>query len=449
MLQKSCKELKYEIHTWKTARLLVKKANPDLFKQIELLNPNDTYKLILLRYNYGSQILRGGDFFLEYDDGTSVPVDNPAVPNEIQKALAYAVRKKAMPVGLVLDKFLELDIGGGAKETPFSILHKGYILSLWGFLNINDSAIHVGGIWGIYSGCVSVYFLPKISDERSYEKLRKEFNLETPKPACLSDQFNVFKEIASHFPGEWQSELLLFSGNWFEKTSGDWLKFNYYLHTVLITKTSYLRNQIIFDYLFSYALQEKNLKPNPYLVNTVRHLFLMAEGAAIGFKFALGDNAIPLSLLEKVILEVYGLRDYFPLFMHLSYLDGCAEDSIYYSLEVPTLLDFQPRSSEASKLQDLIQISRILKRVLPEISNQGKAVHNVPIEKFTKGVLYECYHQMDGEGVFSLDVLLRRDNLLYNHCSKYAGRMFCVTNAFMRGSVRIVKNNLSEGKNNE
>ena len=216
------------------------------------------------------------------------------------------------------------------------------------------------------------------------------------------------------------------------------------MHTVLVSKTSHLRNQIIFDYLFSYALQEKNLKPNPYLVNTVRHLFLMAEGVTPGFKFVQDDDAIPLFLLEKIFLDVYGLKDYFPLFMSLDYLNGRVGDSVYYSLEVPTVLDFQPRSSEASKLQDLIQISRILKRVLPEISNQGRSVHNVPIEKFTKGVLYECYHQTKTEGVFSLDSLLQHDNLLYNHCERYPGRSFCVTNAFMRGSVRIVKNKIVE-----
>ena len=444
MPQNSKRKLKYEIHTWKTARLLVKKANPDLFDQIEELNPDDSYKLILLRYNYGSQILNKGGLFLEYDDGSSVSVDDSAVPVEIQNALAYATQKKLMPVAVVLDKFLELDIGNTIKETPFSVLSKGYILSLWGFLSLSDSAIHFGDIWRVYSGCMSTYFLPKISDERSYEKLRKEFSLETPKPACLADQFEVFKEVASHFPGDWQSELLLFSGDWFEKAEGDWLKFSYYLHTVLVSKTSHLRNQIIFDYLFSYALQEKNLKPNPYLVNTVRHLFLMAEGVTPGFKFVQDDDAIPLFLLEKIFLDVYGLKDYFPLFMSLDYLNGRVGDSVYYSLEVPTVLDFQPRSSEASKLQDLIQISRILKRVLPEISNQGRSVHNVPIEKFTKGVLYECYHQTKTEGVFSLDSLLQHDNLLYNHCERYPGRSFCVTNAFMRGSVRIVKNKIVE-----
>lgn len=437
------KKLKYEIHTWKTARLLVKKANPDLFKQIELLNPNDSYKLILLRYNYGSKILSKGDLFLEYDDGSSVSVDNAVVPIEVKKALAYATQKKAMPVGLVIQKSVELNIGNATQKVSFGVASMGSILALWGFLNISDSA-HVGGIWDVYSGSKSTYFLPKISDERSYEKLRKEFNLEASKPASLLDQFQVFKELASHYPEQWQSEILLFSGSWLEKHNGEWLGFSYYLHRVLVSKTAYLRNQIAFDYFFSCALKEKNLKPNPYLVNTVRHLFLMAEGVAPGFKFAQDDSAIPVFLLEKIIIEIYGLRDYFPIFMNLGYLSEVNGSSIYYSLEVPTLLDFQPRSSEASKLQDLIQISRILKKVLPEISDQGRAVRNVPIEKFTKKVLYECYHQIKGDGVLSLNALLDHDNLLYNHCEQYPGRVFCVTNAFMRGSVRIVKNNILE-----
>lgn len=89
MFSEKHKKLKYEIHTWKTARLLVKKANPDLFKQIELLNPNDNYKLILLRYNYGSVVFKKGSLFLEYNDGSSISIDDKETPSEIQRALVY------------------------------------------------------------------------------------------------------------------------------------------------------------------------------------------------------------------------------------------------------------------------------------------------------------------------------------------------------------------------
>ena len=293
----------------------------------------------------------------------------------------------------------------------------------------------MGAIFRRYFGL----FLPKISDERSYEKLRKQFNLQTLKPASLLDQFEVFRELASGFPERWQSEILIFSGDWFEQTGGEWLKFSYYLHTVLVSNTAYLRNQIVLDYLFSCALRERNLKPNPYLVNTVRHLFLIAEGAAPGFKFASDDSVIPLVLLESIIMDTYELKDYLPSFMHLGYLTETNGNSVYYSLEVPTLLDFQPRSREASKLQDLIQISRILRKVIPAFAAQGRNVENGIIDRITKGISYDCYHHARGEGINLLEDLINHDSILYNLHEKYPDRTFCSTNSFMRGCVRISK----------
>ena len=175
------------------------------------------------------------------------------------------------------------------------------------------------------------------------------------------------------------------------------------------------------------------------MVNTVRHLFLIAEGAAPGFKFASDDSVIPLVLLESIIMDTYELKDYLPSFMHLGYLTETNGNSVYYSLEVPTLLDFQPRSREASKLQDLIQISRILRKVIPAFAAQGRNVENGIIDRITKGISYDCYHHARGEGINLLEDLINHDSILYNLHEKYPDRTFCSTNSFMRGCVRISK----------
>ena len=145
-----------------------------------------------------------------------------------------------------------------------------------------------------------------------------------------------------------------------------------------------------------------------------------------------------LTVVEKIFIEVYELKEYLPVFMHLDYLPESSGHSVYYSLEVPTLLDFQPRSREASKLQDLIQISRILQRVIPEMAIQGISVENIPIEKVTKKVVYECYHQIEGDGIKPLESLINCENPLYNLYKKYSDRSFCTSNSFMRGCIRML-----------
>ena len=85
-------------------------------------------------------------------------------------------------------------------------------------------------MWSVTAGARSVFLLPRINDAIGHNKIRKEFNSVLKPPQILSDQFEIFKEIAlKTTDSDWYNEILIFTGDWFTNENAQSVKFYKYL----------------------------------------------------------------------------------------------------------------------------------------------------------------------------------------------------------------------------
>lgn len=425
--------------TWKQARNDVIKANPQLAQEIDQLDPGDEYLLIKARYPFGATILDKGILYLPGKDQQLLSIDNSEVDPEIRAALAYA---PTMPMGVVLNNSIELFLMEDKRIVPFSLMRTGKIFSIWSILQTAESA-HLGNIWSITAGARSLIMLPKISDTAYYKKMQREFSLFSSAPKHFTDEWAVFKELAqcSIFPEPWTVEVIFFSGKWLErKTDLKWKLFLYYLLEIPWNETAFLRNQVIVDFAFSCALVAKNLKPNPYLTDTVKHLYSMGIGAYPGFIVAHDDSTGPIKGLQTVFNQFYSLK-YSPTMFHLGYFSTESPTKpCYYSLALPTLRVFSPKSRKiTSKLEDLREIKHIMNGISAYLLEDTLKLRNTPIYKWAKNINYSYFHsEMDSrESILNSSEIIKNDHILVSEIDKYPGKQFCASSPFLRGCIQI------------
>ena len=130
--------------------------------------------------------------------------------------------------------------------------------------------------------------------------------------------------------------LLYFSEKWVRHIQCDpaWLNLKIYLHELAWAHFEYRRNYIYCDILFSRIQKKRNLKPNPYLIDTASHLYTTALGAAPGYAPACDDESLPVEILQQAYVESYGMKKYYPTIMQPTYFNFDQENilSVYYSL---------------------------------------------------------------------------------------------------------------------
>src|SRR5258708_4971587 len=102
---------------------------------------------------------------------------------------------------------------------------------------------------------------------------------------------------------------MYFSEKWVNKIHNEtsWMRLKLYLHEVAWRKFEYERNRIYYDMAFSLIQEKRNLRPNPYLTDTARHLFTTALGSAPGYVPANNDEALPIGFIQKAFVESYGM----------------------------------------------------------------------------------------------------------------------------------------------
>lgn len=434
--------LAVDVLTWKEARSLVKQSNPDLAEVIDELSPSDEYKLYKARYRWGEAILEKGRLNLPRVTRGVVPLDDPNLDSHYAKALSYT---HAMPLGLVLDNALELFIElEGGQATPFQYMKAGTIFALWTALDTKSSA-DLGKVWTISAGARSFFLLPKFSDKTYFRKLQRAFALKGDPPVDLTDQYRVFYEIMAKqtLAPAWTVDVLFFSEDWLkEKKAAKWRLFREYLSGVALKKTSGLRNQVVFDYAYSCIINQKNLRQNPYFLDTISHIYQLALGNATGFRIATEVAPGPVDTLSKIFVDVYGLR-YAPTFAYQDYLNvfsDAPDNPIYYSLAYPTLLEFYPRSKKtSSKLNDMENLMYILGKTQSEFINDSLGIKTTEmIQKIARTSFHGFHLEKSSDGsVLSTDSLPEMDANLNTVLDRFSGMPFSEASPLMRGAIRI------------
>lgn len=428
---------------WQDVRKTVNSVNPSLAKTIDRLDPNETFPLYKVSYPYGATIVNKGLFYIPLENGDIVPIDSPNVDRKLRSDLEYA--ENGIPAGIVLKNSYEVFVNAPQFTLPIITNTPGSIFALWKQLDPHPT-FHPIRIFNITAGARSIFMLPNIGDTMSHKNLKRDFNVHQQPPKNLIDQWHIFKTIAKHEQSDWQVELLLIPGKWVEKAKMDLMWHELYLlllENAWIT-SGYERNQIFYQFALSCAQANRNLKPNPYLLDTVQHLLSITLGATPGFKPATDNTPGPIKLIQQAYVSSYGLKRYAPTIMHPTHFNIHDENAfpVYYSLQFPTTISFSPRSRKlSSTLFDLREVKYIMDTFIDEIIDKRLSLENTIVGTIPKIVEYNYFHSKPDKHkeIHLTNEMIFGDKKLYGTLYEKSSSHFANNGTFIRGCVRISK----------
>lgn len=377
--------------SWSEVGNVARAADPILADIIDELSPSAKYGFYIVEYPYGDSILNKGLFQVRNQDNVLVPLSHQSIDGKVQDDLTYT---GTIPVGMVIQNSIETFFTFETQTLPSSFYCSGSMVALWGLFD-EVRSYQAGPLWSISSGVRTLCMLPRVTDKVCYATLKRKYELKQQVPTRLSDHWKIFAALANSkkFSQPWTSKMLFFSKEWFShQNDKKWSKFYLTLLKKAWEGSAVKRNQFISDFAFSSIQKNRGLKPNPYLVDTAKHLVSIGLGGSPGFKAATDNIAAPIQGLQKVYVEDYGLKK-LPIIMQLQHFSPLLSDAIYYSLEMPTTPIFSPRSSNGvSRMVDMRELKHILDTFFEEIANSSLLTEGTPLFNLTKNVKYDFYH---------------------------------------------------------
>lgn len=427
--------------TWAQARESIQPLNPVLCELIDQVNPGDM-PIYQLSYPFGSTIVHKGLFYAPNDQGNIVPITDSSISNQIQSDLSYS--ENSLPAGIVLKNSYELYIDTDKKALPIVIPEPGSPFAWWRKFD-QKPAFHPNHLFSVQAGARSLFMLANIGDVMFHKNLRRDYNIHRPAPKRIEDQSEIFKEIAQYCQSDWRVELIAFSGQWIDHLLHDPSWQPLYLHLLKNTweSSKYERNMIFYDYALSCAQARRNLKPNPYIVDTAHHLLSITLGATPGFKPATDETLGPIRLIQQVYADCYRLKRYAPTMMHPTHFNLLDTNSapVYYSLQHPTTLRFStPSRKEASTLHDLRELKYISSVFLDELQQQSLGIEDTVVGLIPKLAHLTFYHtKQDQHGEIELASTLINDDPRLNGylCDSPPSTNFASNGSFLRGCIRL------------
>lgn len=433
---------------WEQISARVAKVEPTFASIVNKLDPDRSFPIYLAYYPYGAIEGDTESSFLPDQEGGYYRLLDASTPKDISDHLGYG--KNSSPLGMVLDKELELfiDLKQEGITIPWLIYKPGKIFPFSRILSKNKRRVYApNGLLSSTAGARSVFMLPNIGSAANHINLQRDFNVKNPAPKTLYEHWAIFKEIAhsKHADCDWRCCIMYFSENWVNHILNDsaWSELKQYLHDIAWEQYEYERNRIYYDITFSMIQKKRNLKPNPYLADTARHLFTTALGAAPGYAPALDENALPLKLLQKIYVESYGLKKYFPTIMHPTHF--CYEQdtqAVYYSLQHPSTHVFSPKSREVSStLYEIRELERILSIFMQELSLDNGICSDTVIGDIAKKISFDYFHnKIDRHKIVKSSTEISIHDPRFNMAETAHNARFSSDAPFVRGCISIRRN---------
>src|SRR3990167_8863320 len=236
---------------------------------------------------------------------------------------------------------------------------------------------------------------------------------------------------------------MYFSEKWLNHIMNDcaWANLNKYLHETAWQQFEYEVNRDTYDMIFSIIQQDRNLKPNPYLTDTAKHLFSTAIGSAPGYAPATNDDSLPISLLQKAYTEIYGLKKYIPSIMQPVYFNyEVNKYPVYYSLQNPATHVFSPKSRETSStLFEMRELEYVVKIFAEELSKKDSMCSDTIMGSAAREVQFNYFHnKTDRHQIIKLSTEIgKADKRFLFSTSKSNTATFASDSTFLRGCISI------------
>lgn len=432
-----------ECLTWSEARPLVKDVNPAFTEVVDEINPPHNYHLYKVSYPFGSEIVKNGLFHLPYQN-TTIPV-NEASKLEGLAGSELEYPDCSIPTGILLKNSYEVFIDTPSNIIPVISTGPGSILALWRQLD-SWYSFHPVNIFSVVAGARNLFMVPNISNAKYHKNLRRDIGVKHQAPKNLLEHQPIFKEISDKCQSGWEVELLLLPNYWLEKAKYDkaWKSLKLLLLDDAWTTSSYERNQIFFDFALSSIQASNKLKPNPYLLDTVKHLLAITLGALPAFNPLIEELQAPVQLLQEVYRESYGL-EYNPTLIaptHLDILTSKEPKMLYYSLQHPTTLSFSPRSKKNNNtLADLHELKFLMDHFLEAVNNKCSHLEQTVVAEIPNLIQYNYFHNKpDRDNEINLtESMPKVDPRLESSLNHSSGTKFASNGPFNRGCVQIKK----------
>lgn len=435
---------------WKDIRNRVKRVDPKVTKIIDALSPDQNFPLYLSYLPYGH--LKGDPFssFLSMADGSSIRLSDPSVPNEIKKNLWYGL--DTSPLSLLLEKEIEffLDLKDRKITVPWVIIKEGTFLSTRRALKRHapNRKYVPTNILTASSGARSIFSLPSLGCTVNYNRLKSFLNIRSPIPKNLYDHWYLFKEISNTALKDqinWQSCVLYFSQSWIDKLHQDpaWSALKLYLLEKAFVYFERESIRIFYDIAFSLMQRKRNLKPNPYLVDTAKHLFATAMGEAPGYAPALNENSAPIHSLQKVIVDFFGLKKHIPSIMKPEHFEPNNPASmVYYSMQHPATFTFSPSSrNSSSTLLEMRELQHLIHVLKKELNDKNSLYQETDLGQISRESEFIYFHnKYDRHQVITQSSeIINHDGRFEHAHTQHPEAKFACDAPFMRGCI-LIKN---------
>jgi len=289
-----------------------------------------------------------------------------------------------LPMGLIasgqVDIFME-DVPN--KAEIYSTYKEGVILALRAVLDPPKS-YQARHFWRMTSGTRLPFMLASISDNASFNRLRKHFNLRLHKPVTQQEHWQLFVEVANHeaFPGGWCTELIVFSKKWLKPAAGDaWKLFRLALLERAWKASEYIRNTNIFNKMWSKFISEiRNKKVNSLITVISKYIIEASLGQASLHTISNEKNiAGPFNELTSLFMDIYQLRRYAPIIMVTDTFGQNGKDYGFISAQMPNLrLEAKSTYKNNKTIADMREIKYVITQFINKINTGYINVNDTP-----------------------------------------------------------------------
>ena len=428
---------------WEKARDEITAVSPDFAHIIDDIAPSNELTFIKVRYPFGAKIVDNGVLNIPTERGNLRPVTDPQLPKFFRERLNYSL----VPLGLIvknsIEVYRELD------DRVFSVASwaQGLDLGIWEHFGWTTP-------YSITAGARSLYMIPRVTLSSAHKKLKRDYNVTLPPPKRTCDHWKLFCQIANSpsFSDPWSCDVIYLSNTWIEKLrqyehekNGAWARLHHFLVHKNLQHSEYGRRRSIFEIiweLFSRTLSMKGLRPNPYVIDTLKHLTFIGTGGSPGSVPNTGTTILgPIPALQMVYIDSYGLKEYVPTIMQPQYLRADVSEPIYYSLQSPTLLESIPKSRNLTSIIDNVRdLKELAEHFLGEAFDEHLKIANTPINKIISRLQFELFHEAAyayGTGILPSTEMPKKDPSLTYSPKLKAGGKFADTSPYLHGCVRI------------
>ena len=252
------------------------------------------------------------------------------------------------------------------------------------------------------------------------------------------------------FETKWESELLFLSKNWTEHLDDEndlaWLRLKCYIQQKAWEHSELGRRKVLLDIVWqmtSSLLTTKGIKPDPYVVDTLRHLILISLGGISGSRPTNGDDfAGPINEIQKIYLDTYGLTDQIPTIMRPYTLNIAENKPVYYSMQTPLLLSSTPNfRNMSSNIEDMRELMNI-KNYIFDRDYGNLRIDNVRFNELINRIQLNYFHgemYAYGKEIRPTTEMPGEDPEMLYMPLKKKKHEFADNGAYIRGCIKISK----------